>query len=148
MSLRSVLFDVDGTLADTEALGHRPAYNRAFRKLGLQMRWGPKLYRRLLRLPGGRAFACSGSYRRGFTVDGRRFSHLIDPRSGEPARGLQAVTVVAASGALADAASTAIFVAGPQHWREAARALGVDQVFIVDAGGRIEITEALAHRVC
>lgn len=54
MSLRAVLFDVDGTLADTESLGHRPAYNRAFRKLGLQMRWGPRLYRRLLRLPGGR----------------------------------------------------------------------------------------------
>jgi HAD superfamily hydrolase (TIGR01509 family) len=54
MTLRAVLFDVDGTLADTEALGHRPAYNRAFRKLGLQFRWGPKLYRRLLRQPGGR----------------------------------------------------------------------------------------------
>lgn len=54
MTLRAVLFDVDGTLADTEALGHRPAYNSAFRKLGLKLRWGPKLYRRLLRLPGGR----------------------------------------------------------------------------------------------
>lgn len=54
MKLRAVLFDVDGTLADTEALGHRPAYNRAFRKLGLQLRWGPKLYRKLLKQPGGR----------------------------------------------------------------------------------------------
>ncbi|MDD3762150.1 MAG: HAD-IA family hydrolase [Nevskiales bacterium] len=54
MSLQAILFDVDGTLADTEALGHRPAYNRAFRKLGLEFRWGPKLYRRLLKLPGGR----------------------------------------------------------------------------------------------
>lgn len=54
MTLRAVLFDVDGTLADTEALGHRPAYNRAFRKLGLEMRWGPKLYRKLLKQPGGR----------------------------------------------------------------------------------------------
>ncbi len=54
MTLRAVLFDVDGTLADTEALGHRPAYNRAFRKLGLDFRWGPKRYRRLLALPGGR----------------------------------------------------------------------------------------------
>lgn len=54
MTLRAVLFDVDGTLADTEALGHRPAYNRAFRKLGMEMRWGPKLYRRLLKVPGGR----------------------------------------------------------------------------------------------
>lgn len=54
MSLKAVLFDVDGTLADTEALGHRPAYNRAFRKLGLSFRWGPKLYRKLLKQPGGR----------------------------------------------------------------------------------------------
>ncbi|HUP91965.1 MAG TPA: HAD-IA family hydrolase [Solimonas sp.] len=54
MTLRAVLFDVDGTLADTEALGHRPAYNRAFRELGLSFRWGPKLYRKLLKQPGGR----------------------------------------------------------------------------------------------
>ncbi|HEX4895668.1 MAG TPA: HAD-IA family hydrolase [Solimonas sp.] len=54
MSLQAILFDVDGTLADTEALGHRPAYNRAFRKLGLGFRWGPKLYRKLLKQPGGR----------------------------------------------------------------------------------------------
>lgn len=53
MTLRALLFDLDGTLADTERLGHRPAYNRAFKKLGLPFRWGPKLYRRLLRLPGG-----------------------------------------------------------------------------------------------
>lgn len=54
MSLKAILFDVDGTLADTEALGHRPAYNRAFRALQLPFRWGPKLYRKLLKQPGGR----------------------------------------------------------------------------------------------
>lgn len=54
MPLKALLFDVDGTLADTERLGHRPAYNRAFRKLGLPFRWGPKLYRKLLSQPGGR----------------------------------------------------------------------------------------------
>lgn len=53
MTLKALLFDVDGTLADTERLGHRPAYNRAFRKLGLPFRWGPKLYRKLLSQPGG-----------------------------------------------------------------------------------------------
>ncbi|MBI2383868.1 MAG: HAD-IA family hydrolase [Gammaproteobacteria bacterium] len=54
MTLRAILFDVDGTLADTERDGHRRAYNRAFRKLGLPFRWGPKLYNRLLRQPGGK----------------------------------------------------------------------------------------------
>jgi HAD superfamily hydrolase (TIGR01509 family) len=53
MTLRALLFDLDGTLADTESLGHRPAYNRAFRKLGLPFRWGPKLYRKLLRKAAG-----------------------------------------------------------------------------------------------
>lgn len=53
MTLRALLFDLDGTLADTEVLGHRPAYNRAFKRLGLSFRWGPKLYRKLLKQPGG-----------------------------------------------------------------------------------------------
>ena len=50
MSLQALLFDVDGTLADTERLGHRPAYNKAFKELGLSWKWGPKLYRALLKL--------------------------------------------------------------------------------------------------
>lgn len=54
MTLRALLLDVDGTVADTERHGHRPAYNRAFRKLGLAFRWGPKLYRKLLDQPGGK----------------------------------------------------------------------------------------------
>lgn len=53
MTLRALLFDLDGTLADTERLGHRPAYNRAFKKLGLSFRWGPRIYRKLLEQPGG-----------------------------------------------------------------------------------------------
>lgn len=54
MALRALLFDIDGTLADTEPRGHLPAYNRAFKDLGLDWRWSKKLYRELLLLPGGR----------------------------------------------------------------------------------------------
>ena len=54
MTLRAILLDVDGTVADTERYGHRPAYNRAFRKLGLKVQWSPKLYRKLLEQPGGK----------------------------------------------------------------------------------------------
>lgn len=54
MILRALLLDVDGTLADTESYGHRPAYNQAFRQLGLKFRWSPRLYRKLLAQPGGR----------------------------------------------------------------------------------------------
>jgi HAD superfamily hydrolase (TIGR01509 family) len=54
VTLRALLLDVDGTLADTERYGHRPAYNRAFRKLGLKFHWTPSLYRQLLEAPGGK----------------------------------------------------------------------------------------------
>ena len=51
--LRGVFWDVDGTLADTEMEGHRPAFNRAFADLGLEIGWGPELYAELLSIPGG-----------------------------------------------------------------------------------------------
>lgn len=55
MQLKALLFDVDGTLADTEPQGHLPAYNQAFKDLGLSWNWSAELYRReLLLLPGGR----------------------------------------------------------------------------------------------
>ena len=54
MTLRALLFDLDGTLAETEALGHRPSYNDAFRDLGLRFRWSERLYKRLLERPSGK----------------------------------------------------------------------------------------------
>lgn len=54
MSLKALLFDVDGTLADTETNGHWPAYNRAFRDLDLDWNWSRRLYHDLLEQPGGR----------------------------------------------------------------------------------------------
>lgn len=54
MTLAALLFDVDGTLADTEPDGHLPAYNRAFAEFELDWHWSPTLYGQLLRIPGGR----------------------------------------------------------------------------------------------
>jgi HAD superfamily hydrolase (TIGR01509 family) len=54
MTLRALFFDLDGTLAETESFGHRPAYNDAFRELGLSFRWGERLYKRLLERRSGK----------------------------------------------------------------------------------------------
>lgn len=51
--LDAVVFDVDGTLADTERDGHRPAFNRAFADAGLPYRWDVDTYGRLLAVTGG-----------------------------------------------------------------------------------------------
>ena len=52
--LRALLFDVDGTLAETERDGHRIAFNRAFRDRGLHWDWDAKQYGELLQITGGR----------------------------------------------------------------------------------------------
>lgn len=52
--LRALLFDVDGTLADTERDGHRVAFNAAFVEAGLDWRWSVSLYGELLAVTGGK----------------------------------------------------------------------------------------------
>jgi HAD superfamily hydrolase (TIGR01509 family) len=52
--LRAVLWDVDGTLAETERDGHRVAFNLAFERLGLPWRWDEAHYGALLTVSGGR----------------------------------------------------------------------------------------------
>jgi phosphoglycolate phosphatase-like HAD superfamily hydrolase len=51
--LRALIFDVDGTLADTERDGHRVAFNHAFAEAGLDWDWSVSLYAELLEIAGG-----------------------------------------------------------------------------------------------
>lgn len=52
--MTTLLFDCDGTLADTERDGHLPAFNQTFREFGLPVHWSDADYRRLLRIGGGK----------------------------------------------------------------------------------------------
>ena len=54
MALKALIFDVDGTLADTERDGHRPAFNQAFSDAGLDWHWSVALYGELLTVTGGK----------------------------------------------------------------------------------------------
>ena len=86
----------------------------------------------------------SGDYREFHDVGGRRVSHTIDPRSGEPvAHGLAAVTVVARSAAEADAWATALMVLGREQGLPVARRLGLAVLFIERGGqpGTFEETQ-------
>ncbi|MGD2123424.1 MAG: FAD:protein FMN transferase [Gemmatimonadota bacterium] len=65
-----------------------------------------------------RALSTSGNAERYFVLDGRRLSHIIDPRTGRPAEGVEQVTVAALNATESDALSTALFVMGPQAARQ------------------------------
>ena len=100
-----------------------------------------------LELAAGESVSTSGDYERMFDQAGTRYHHILDPRTGYPVAGLHAVTVVHADAAVADAASTALFVAGPGQWRQVAAALGIAQVLVVQADGTVAMTPAMAGRV-
>jgi HAD superfamily hydrolase (TIGR01509 family) len=67
--LEAVIFDVDGTLADTERDGHRPAFNVAFAAHGLDITWDVDAYGRLLKITGGNRRIAADLRARGFGED-------------------------------------------------------------------------------
>lgn len=103
-----------------------------------------------LPLYDGEAIGTSGDYQRFFEIAGKRYSHLIDPNTGWPSQGAQAVTVLIPRGARAglysDALSKPLFLAADQ-WPEQARKLGVAHVLRVDAQGHIQVSKALRARL-
>jgi thiamine biosynthesis lipoprotein len=62
----------------------------------------------------GEAAATSGNYERFVVLDGVRYAHIMDPRSGRPVTGVAGVTVIAPTAMQADALSTTLFVLGPE----------------------------------
>ncbi|BAN00886.1 FAD:protein FMN transferase [Ilumatobacter coccineus] len=74
---------------------------------------------------GRGGLATSGSARRSVEIDGHRFSHIIDPRTGQPAHGAASVSVIADSAEAADAWATALALAGPDEIVPTADAAGV-----------------------
>jgi thiamine biosynthesis lipoprotein len=83
----------------------------------------------------GEGVATSGDYRNYYEVEGVRFAHLIDPRTGRPVRHAGAsVTVVHPRTAVADAWATALSVLGPEAGYERAEAEGLSAFFIWQEG--------------
>ncbi|HEY6375336.1 MAG TPA: DUF2271 domain-containing protein [Edaphobacter sp.] len=88
----------------------------------------------LLRL-SNRTIATSGDYRRGFDIHGTHFSHIIDPRTAQPAESVLSSTVISSDPATAGALATAFSVMSPSQSRKLAASLpGVDYLLILRDG--------------
>ena len=142
---------VEGALLDLG--GHVMALGRRGERpwaVGLRRPRGGGILARV-ELHDGEVLSTSGDYERFLSVQGRRYCHVLDPRTGRPTSAVQAVTVLGASaadaGAASDAASSALFVAGSAAWRTVAERMGIPCALLVDGAGRRHLSEALRRRL-
>jgi thiamine biosynthesis lipoprotein len=92
------------------------------------------------------SLSTSGDYEHFFLKDGVRYHHIIDLRTGYPARGVRSATVLATDPTLADAYSTAAFVMGSEGALSFARDHGFE-LLLVDEAGHIVMTDGMASRL-
>jgi thiamine biosynthesis lipoprotein len=103
-----------------------------------------------LDLYDGDALGTSGDYQRFFELNGQRYCHIIDPRTGKPAQGVESVTVLTRgkhAGVLSDAASKPLFVAGLDGRSATTGPMHVPEFMLVDAKGNVHLTAGLQKRL-
>lgn len=81
--------------------------------------------------------ATSGDYEQYFELNGTRYHHILDPKTGYPAKGLQSVTVINKSNTFADALATAVFVMGNENGMKLIESLNDTEAMIIDSEGKI-----------
>ena len=89
----------------------------------------------------------SGDYERFYTYRSKRFHHILNPKTGYPTDDAQSVTVIHTDAGRADAAATALFVAGSKDWQAIAKSMKVRYVMLIDADGNIHLTSAMEKRI-
>jgi FAD:protein FMN transferase len=95
----------------------------------------------------GETVETSGNYERYFETNGKRYHHIIDPRTGHPTEGALAVTVIGTDPVLADAAATALMVAGVNEWIRIAKRMGIRHVLLMDPQGQLHVSQEMAARI-
>ena len=151
-------FAVDLTIARLRAMGINNAIVNAGGDLRAMGTHGDRPWRVAVRKPGGgnvgsvqvqgdEAIFTSGNYERFRQDQTERYPHILDPASGWPARDIASVTIITDEGLLADAAATALLVAGLEGWPEVAHALDLRQIAVVDENGTVYMTPDMEKRL-
>jgi thiamine biosynthesis lipoprotein len=92
-------------------------------------------------------FSTSGDYERFFIKDGRRYHHILDLSSGEPARGCRSVTLVTQQAVIADALAKGVFILGPDAGMALIERLPKVEGVIVSAKNEVLISSGLKNRL-
>jgi thiamine biosynthesis lipoprotein len=93
------------------------------------------------------AFSTAGDYERFFILDGKRYHHIIDPRTGYPATKSRSVTIYAPNAFIADAVDDAVFILGWQKGFEMLDKLDDVGAVVVDDKGKVHLSKRVVERV-
>lgn len=98
-------------------------------------------------LQDGEALFTSGNYNKYRENEGQRWGHMLDPRTGQPARGVAAVSVIHDDPVTADVAATSLMIAGTSDAERIAHGLGVACLMLVSDDGTVWMTPAMQRRL-
>ena len=142
--VRNALINVGGNIIALGQHGDKPW------RVGIQHPRKPNAIA-VLNLESGWAIGTSGDYQRYFDLNGKRYCHIIDPATGYPVQGTQAVTVLIPpqknAGVMSDVASKPIFIAKSDSRAEAAKSMGVENFLIIESADKIWASVAMAKRI-
>lgn len=93
------------------------------------------------------AFSTAGDYERFFILDGKRYHHIIDPKTGYPANAARGVTILAPSAFLADALDDAVFILGPEKGLALVAGFPDCAAMIVDAANKVWLSPSLEGKL-
>jgi thiamine biosynthesis lipoprotein len=92
------------------------------------------------------AISTSGDYQKFFIKSGKRYHHLLNPKTGYPDNECRSVTIIAKDSAFTDAFATGIFILEAKKGMDTLNRLGLDGI-IVDKDGKIHVTQNLRGKV-
>lgn len=128
---------------DLRSIGHKGDRNW---RIGIQSPDGQGVLA-VLDIQQDEAVFTSGNYQRYKAYDGKRYPHIIDGRTGLPVQDIISATVIADDGITADAAATALIVAGSSQWQQVAHNMQLDKVLVVNSQHRCLATTAIYKRL-
>jgi FAD:protein FMN transferase len=93
------------------------------------------------------AFSTAGDYERSYVIAGKRYHHILDPRTGYPATACRSVTVWARTALVADELDDAVFILGPEKGLPLVEAAEGAGAVVVDASGKVWVSKRLEGKV-
>lgn len=91
------------------------------------------------------AFSTAGDYERSFIREGRRYHHILDPRTGQPAQGARSVTVFAKDATTADGLDDVVLILGPERGLPLVESYPEAGAVVVDAQNRVHISKRIQN---